>query len=330
MNKVLIIGSNSFAGSDFTDYLLSKKFKVYGVSRNKEINKEHLRYKKNTNLKNFKFFKINLNLKKDLDKLIKLIKKQKINYIVNFAAQGMVAESWINPEDWYLTNVVSNSILIKELSKLKIKKYLNFSTPEVYGHTSSLIKESNIFAPTTPYAISRSAQDLNLLAHYKTYNFPVVFTRAANIYGPYQQSFRIIPKIIISILTNKKIPIHGKGDTLRSFVYMPDVSIALFKILFDKKNIGETFHISTKRFISILQLVNLINKLMNSKDKNTYHVKEREGKDLKYTLNSNKIRKLYSWSEQTDLINGIFDTIDWVKKNINYFKKATLQYKHKK
>jgi dTDP-glucose 4,6-dehydratase len=330
MNKVLIIGSNSFAGSDFADYLLSKKFKVYGVSRNKEINKEHLRYKNNINLKNFKFFKIDLNLKKDLNKLIKLIKKQKINYIVNFAAQGMVAESWINPQDWYLTNVVSNSILIKELSKLKIKKYLNFSTPEVYGHTSSLMKESNIFAPTTPYAISRSAQDLNLLAHYKTYNFPVVFTRAANIYGPYQQSFRIIPKIIISILTNKKIPIHGKGDTLRSFVYMPDVSRALCKILLDKKNIGETFHISTKRFISILQLVKLINKLMNIKNKNIYHVKERDGKDLKYTLNSNKIRKLYSWSEQTDLLNGIFDTIDWVKKNINYFKKASLQYKHKK
>ena len=330
MNKVLIIGSNSFAGSDFVDYLLSKKFKVYGVSRNKEINKEHLRYKKNINLKNFKFLKINLNLKKDLNKLIMLIKKQKINYIVNFAAQGMVAESWINPEDWYLTNVVSNSILIKELKKLKIKKYLNFSTPEVYGHTSSLMKESNIFAPTTPYAISRSAQDLNLLAHYKTYKFPVVFTRAANIYGPYQQSFRIIPKIIISILTNKKIPIHGKGDTLRSFVYMPDVSKALFKILLDKKNIGETFHISSKRFISILQLVKLINKLMNIKYKNTYHVRERDGKDLKYTLNSNKIRKLYSWSEQTDLINGIFDSIDWVKKNINYFKKASLQYKHKK
>ena len=330
MNKVLIIGSNSFAGSDFADHLLSKKFEVYGVSRNKEINKEHLRYKNNINLKNFKFFKIDLNLKKDLNKLIKLIKKQKISYIVNFAAQGMVAESWINPQDWYLTNVVSNSILIKELSKLKIKKYLNFSTPEVYGHTSSLMKESNIFAPTTPYAISRSAQDLNLLAHYKTYNFPVVFTRAANIYGPYQQSFRIIPKIIISILTNKKIPIHGKGNTLRSFVYMPDVSRALCKILLDKKNIGETFHISTKRFISILQLVKLINKLMNIKNKNIYHVKERDGKDLKYTLNSNKIRKLYSWSEQTDLLNGIFDTIDWVKKNINYFKKDSLQYKHKK
>jgi dTDP-glucose 4,6-dehydratase len=117
-----------------------------------------------------------------------------------------------------------------------------------------LKKETNIFSPTTPYAISRSAQDLNLLAFYKTYNFPVVFTRAANIYGPYQQSFRIIPKVIISILTNKKIPIHGKGNTLRSFIFMPDVSKALYKIIEDKKNIGETFHISSKKFITILDL----------------------------------------------------------------------------
>lgn len=330
MKKILVIGSNSFAGSDFIDYLLNKNFKVYGVSRSKEIKNEHLRYKENKKLKNFKFYKINLNIRKDINKLIKIVKKQKIQYIINFAAQGMVAESWINPQDWYLTNVVSNSILIKELSKLKIIKYLNFSTPEVYGNTSSLIKEGNIFAPTTPYAISRSAQDFNLLAYYKAYNFPVVFTRAANIYGPYQQSYRIIPKVIISILTNKKIPIHGKGDTLRSFIYMPDVSRALYKILLDKKNLGETFHISSKRFISILELTKLINKLMNVKKKNTYHVKERDGKDLKYTLNSNKIRNNYSWSEKTNLEEGIINTINWIKKNLNYFKKASLKYSHKK
>ena len=330
MKSCLVIGSNSFAGSDFIDYLLNKNFKVYATSRNKEIRTEHLRYKENKKLKNFKFYKINLNIRKDISKLIKIIKVKKIQYITNFAAQGMVAESWINPQDWYLTNVVSNSILIKELAKLKILKYLNFSTPEVYGNTSSLIKERNIFAPTTPYAISRSAQDFNLLAYYKTYNFPVVFTRAANIYGPYQQSYRIIPKVIISILTNKKIPIHGKGDTLRSFIYMPDVSRALYKILLDKKNLGETFHISSKRFISILELTKLINKLMNVKNKNTYHVEERDGKDLKYTLNSNKIRNYYSWSEKTNLEEGIINTMNWIKKNLNFFKKASLKYSHKK
>lgn len=330
MKKVLIIGSNSFAGSDFIDFLLEKNFRVYGVSRRNEIDRQYLKYKKNKNIKNYKFNKINLNSKKDINKLIKIIKNNNITYVVNFAAQGMVAESWISPQDWYQTNVVSNSILVKELSKLKLKKYLNFSTPEVYGNTSSLIRESNTFSPTTPYAISRSAQDFNLLAYYKTYNFPVVFTRAANIYGPYQQKYRIIPKIIISNLTNKKIPIHGKGDTLRSFVYMPDVSKALLKILLDKKNIGETFHISSKRFISILQLTKLVNKLMNIKYKNFYHIKERDGKDLKYTLNSKKIRDRYSWSEKTNLNNGIFETINWIQKNINYFKKTSLKYIHKK
>lgn len=330
MKKILIIGSNSFAGSDFIDFLLNKNFRVYGVSRRKEIAKQHLKYKNNKNLKNFQFYKINLNINKDIYRLIKIIKKNKINHIVNFAAQGMVAESWIKPEDWYYTNIFSNSILIKELSKLKIKKYLNFSTPEVYGNTSSLLKENNNFSPTTPYAISRSAQDWNLLAYSKIYNFPAVITRAANIYGPYQQSYRIIPKIIISILKNKLIPIHGKGDTVRSFVYMSDVSKALFKILIDKKNIGETFHISSKKFISILNLSKLINKLMNVKNKNIYHVAERDGKDLKYTLNSDKIRNYYSWSEEINLEKGIINTIDWVKRNINYFKKSSLKYIHKK
>ena len=330
MKKILIIGSNSFAGSDFIDFLLNKNFKVFGVSRRNEIESYHLRYKQNKKLKNFKFYKINLNSKKNINKLIKIIKNNNISYVVNFAAQGMVAESWINPEDWYLTNVVSNSILVKELLKIKIKKYLNFSTPEVYGNTPRLIKERDVFEPTTPYAISRSAQDLNLLAYYKTYNFPVVFTRAANIYGPYQQKYRIIPKIIISILTNKKIPIHGKGDTLRSFIYMPDVSRALLKILFDKKNAGKTFHISSKKFITILELTKMINKLMNVKHKNFYHIKERDGKDLKYTLNSDKLRTNYSWSEKTDLKNGIFETINWAEKNIKFFKKASLKYIHKK
>ena len=330
MMKILIIGSNSFAGSNFVDYLLNKKFKVYGVSRSNEIEEQHLRYKKNKNLKNFKFYKINLNLNKDINKLIQIVKKNKIQYICNFAAQGMVAESWINPQDWYNTNIVSNSILIKNLSKIKIKKYLNFSTPEVYGNTSSLMKESNIFAPTTPYAISRSAQDFNLLAYFKTYNFPVVFTRAANIYGPHQQSYRIIPKIIISILTKKKIPIHGKGNTLRSFIYMQDVSRVLYKILLDKKNLGQTFHISTNKFINILDLTKLINKLMGVKYKNTYHVNERDGKDLKYTLNSSKIRKKYSWSEKTNLEDGIINTIKWVKNNFSYLKKSSLNYNHKK
>ena len=113
-------------------------------------------------------------------------------------------------------------------------------------------------------------------------------------------------------------------------LYMSDVSRALYKILLDEKNLGETFYISSKRFISILELVKLINKLMNVKNKNFHHVKERDGKDLKYTLNSNKIRNYYSWSEKTNLEEGITNTMNWIQKNLSYFKKVSLKYSHEK
>ena len=116
MNQILIIGSNSFAGSEFIDYLLNKNLNVIGVSRSKEINKKYLGYRKNKNINKFLFHKINLNLKKDIYKLIKIIKTNKIKYVVNFAAQGMVAESWINPEDWYMTNVVILHVTKRSLS----------------------------------------------------------------------------------------------------------------------------------------------------------------------------------------------------------------------
>ena len=122
--QILIIGSNSFAGSSFCKFLLVKKFKVIGVSRSKQLNDIFLPYKKSKFIKNFKFFKIDLNQDKDQARLMNIIKKYKIKYIVNFAAQGMVAQSWINPQDWYNTNITSNAKLIKKLSRIKIKKYL--------------------------------------------------------------------------------------------------------------------------------------------------------------------------------------------------------------
>ena len=174
----------------------------------------------------------------------------------------MVAESWLTPWDWYNTNVVSFSKLINKLKNVKLEKFLNFSTPEVYGSTSKKIKEHNFFNPSTPYAISRTAQDFNFYAYYKNFNFPIVFTRTANIFGPHQQLYRIVPLAIIKAINNEKINLHGSGKSIRSFVFMDDVSEILFKILFDKKNIGQTFHISTKKFLSIKKLVLIIFKLL--------------------------------------------------------------------
>ena len=152
-NKVLVIGCNSFSGSHFSNFLLNKKFKVFGVSRSSSINKVYLKYKSNPNLKNFKFFKFNLN--SDVEKIVSLIKKNKIFYIVNFAAQGMVNESWIKPLDWYNTNLLSSVNLVEKLKNLTfIKKFMQISTPEVFGDKNGIIYENSDFSPSTPYAVS--------------------------------------------------------------------------------------------------------------------------------------------------------------------------------
>jgi len=329
--SILVIGSNSFAGSNFSNYLLNKNLKVIGVSRSKEINKIFLKYKTNKNYKkNFLFKKIDLNKNKDILKLIKIIKDKKIKFIVNFASQGMVAESWLTPWDWYNTNVVSFSKLINKLKNIKLEKFLNFSTPEVYGSTSKKIKEHNVFNPSTPYAISRTAQDFNLYAYYKTFNFPVVFTRTANIFGPHQQLYRIVPLAIIKAINNDKINLHGSGKSIRSFVFMDDVSEILFKILFDKKNIGQTFHISTKKFVSIKKLVLIIFKLLKKNKKLIRNVKERDGKDFGYYLDNSRIVREYGWEDKTSLETGLKKTIDWIKNNYQVINKLNLKYKHKK
>ncbi len=130
----LVIGSNSFSGSNFIKLILEKNFKVIAVSRSNELNKKYLNYKVSTKLKQLKFYKYDLN--KDLQKINKILKKYKPKYVVNYAAQGMVEQSWNNPEDWYFTNLYSQTKFYNSLLNYKfIKKIIHVSTPEVYGNT---------------------------------------------------------------------------------------------------------------------------------------------------------------------------------------------------
>jgi|ETNmetMinimDraft_33_1059910.scaffolds.fasta_scaffold29184_2 dTDP-glucose 4,6-dehydratase len=328
MDKYLIIGSNSFSGSHFVHYLNSKKQKVIGVSRSKELNKVFLPYKWNKKKNNFKFYQININTQ--LKSLLKLVKKFKPKYIVNFAAQGMVEQSWLSPEDWYQTNVLAQVKLHNELRKIKsIKKYIHITTPEVYGNTKKWIKENFKFQPSTPYAVSRASCDFHLMSFYRNYNFPVIFTRAANVYGPGQQLYRIIPKAMISAKLGKKINLHGRGISKRSFIYIEDVCDALYRIV-QRGKIGETYHISTNKIISIRELVKKISIITSTKFYDLVKIsKERRGKDHAYLLNTSKLRKKLNWKDKTSLDNGMKKTLYWIDKKFNYLKKISRNYKHK-
>jgi dTDP-glucose 4,6-dehydratase len=327
-NKILILGSNSFSGSNFINHQLNCDFKVYAVSRSNEINNVFLPYKKNSYLKNFSFYQYDLN--NNLKEIISLIKKEKISQIVNFAAQSMVGQSWDTPEHWYMTNTVSTIGFHNQLKNLDfLDRYIHVSTPEVYGTCQGLVKENINYNPSTPYATSRAAADMSLKNFYDTYKFPVLFTRAANVFGEHQQLYRIVTKAIISFLTKNKLPLQGGGHSTRSFIHINDVSNATNKIL-EKGSIGEIYHISTEQNISIRSLVELIAEQLSVKFEDYVEITEdRKGKDSAYLLDSTKLRDTLNWKDTISLEEGIQRTIKWITDNFEELLKQPMNYIHK-
>lgn len=327
METVLVIGSNSFSGASFVDFALQQGAKVIGTSRSEEPIAAMLPYKWRDH-GNFAFHELDLN--KDLDGIKAILHSVKPKHVVNFAAQSMVGESWKTPEDWFMTNVVSTVKLHDALRKCDfLERYVHVSTPEVYGSCSGFVDENFPFNPSTPYAVSRAAADMSLRTFRAAYDFPVVTTRAANVYGPGQQLYRIIPRTILFILLGRKLQLHGGGVSTRSFIHMSDVSDATWRIML-KGNNGATYHISTSEVVSIKELVERIcRKLHVNFDDHVEVVGERMGKDSAYHLDSTKLRTELGWSDNVTLDAGLDECIAWVRKNFEALKASSYDYSHK-
>jgi dTDP-glucose 4,6-dehydratase len=326
--RVVVIGSNSFSGSHFVDYLLREGVEVTGMSRSPELDPVFLPYRWNGHAARFRFEQLDLNA--DTERIAAAIAEYQPGYVVNFAAQGMVAESWQQPEDWYQTNVVGNVRLHDRLRRFEfLRRYIHVSTPEVYGSCSGLVPEEAPFNPSTPYAASRAACELHLRTFIKNYNFPVVFTRAANVYGPGQQLYRIIPRTILYILLGKRLPLHGGGHSVRSFIHIQDVADGTWRAAQSGK-VGEAYHFSTTRNISIRAIVEKICEMMNARfDDVAEIVGDRPGKDAAYLLDNTKARETLGWAPKVELEEGIQQTIDWVRRNLDRLKQQPSHYIHK-
>jgi len=331
MKTVLIIGSNSFTGSHLVQHCLEKGYKVVGISRSEEYPKVMLPYLYDGNMNsNFSFFKLDVN--KDLKKILKICDDNEPEIIANFAAQGEVRSSWENPLQWYETNTISIVRLTDELRKRTyLKKYLTASTPEVYGSTSDNLKENHNYSPSTPYAASKLAGDLHLITLYKRYEFPVIFTRSANVYGIHQQLYRIIPRAIIYLKMKKKIQLNGNGKSERSFIHIRDVVEATLKIA-EKGAVGDVYHISPEGDdISIYAVVRTICEMMNQDFKTSVELVEQNfGQDSKYSISSSKLRRDLNWKPKISLQIGIEEMINWIDNNWSEISKMPLEYIHKK
>src|SRR5262252_7049433 len=206
--KVLILGSNSFSGATFADFLAANGYDVLATSRSDEPHEALLPYRWHKRAGTVRFKRLDLN--HDLEALKSLLATERPTHVVNFAAQSMVGESWTYPDDWMRTNVVSAVRLHDLLRNYDgLDRYVHVTTPEVYGSTEGWVREDAPFNPSTPYAVSRAAGDMSLRTYFANYGFPVVFTRAANVYGPGQQLYRIVPRTIVAAMGGQKLRLDG-------------------------------------------------------------------------------------------------------------------------
>ncbi|MEO5958401.1 MAG: GDP-mannose 4,6-dehydratase [Opitutaceae bacterium] len=328
--RIAIIGSNAFSGASFARHCLARGLDVLGASRSDEPARCFLphRWLPAASQQNFRFLRADLN--RDLDPLMTALDAFRPEWIVNFAAQGMVAQSWAQPAHWYQTNVVANVLLHDRLRHAPwLRKYVHVSTPEVYGSTSGVIREDASFNPSTPYAASRAACDLHLRTFLNQYQFPVAWTRSANVYGPGQQLYRIIPRTILSIKLGQKLQLHGGGHSVRSFIHIDDVAAATLMIA-QRAPAGECYHLSTPRFISIRELVAMICRMMNADFAQVAQIADdRPGKDAAYTLDSTNARQSLGWHDTVSLEDGVRATIAWVDAHMDEIRRQPFDYIHK-
>lgn len=328
MNKIAVIGSNSFSGSHFIDMLLERRDSdVLGLSRSPEKSALFLPYKKQDTSR-FRFFQMDLN--KDIDKMMELFDAEKPEVIVNFAAQSEVGPSWDNPEQWFRTNCLG---IVNLTNKLKdreyLKRYVHISSPEVYGTCVGTVYEDAPFNPSTPYAASKASGDMFIQVLIKNFKFPAILIRSTNVYGPGQQLFKIIPRSIIYLKMGKKIALHGGGVAVKSYIHIRDTSRGELAAM-EKGRPGNIYHLSPESGYVVRDVVHKICDLMGHDfEDSTVAVGERLGQDAAYVIDSSRAREELGWYPKITLEEGLAEVIDWVEDYWEQIQREPHEYLHK-
>ena len=322
MKKFFVTGGLGFIGSNLIKYLLELGYQV--------INLDKITYASNfyniqefKNNKLYKFIKIDISNKK---KLSQVVKRYKPKCIFNLAAETHVDRSIDQSDSFIQSNIKGVHNLLEILIKNKKIKLIHISTDEVFGNVKKNLRtvEESPYKPLNPYAATKAASDHLINSYINTYKINAIITNCCNNYGPRQNPEKFIPKIISCILNKRKIPVYGKGINSREWIYVEDHCKALHKIFLKGKN-GETYNIGSNlnmKNIDLVKKVILISKqkdLFNRKTKIQF-VQDRPGHDLRYALNSNKIRSKLNWSNKVNLNDGLLKTLIWYKENKNFYK----------
>ena len=316
MKKMLITGGAGFIGSNFIPYILSK-YNDY-----QDINLDKLTYA--ANLDNLKDIEDNKNYRfihgdiADQEFIFKLFENEKFDIVINFAAESHVDNSILNPQIFTITNILGTQVLLDACRKYNIKRFHQVSTDEVYGElplddNSILFTEKTPLNPSSPYSASKASADMLVKSYYRTYSLPITISRCSNNYGPYQHLEKLIPLMISKAINNDNLPVYGNGLNVRDWLHVYDHCTAIDLIIHEGK-IGEIYNIGGNNEKSNIDVVKIILKELGKSEKLIKYVNDRPGHDLRYAIDSTKIKTTLNWKPVYSFEKGILDTIKWYTK----------------
>lgn len=310
MQNLLVTGGAGFIGSNFIHYLL-QTYPSYVV-----VNIDRLTYAGNLeNLEGvarnprYRFVKGDIC---DQGLAESIVRQNKIDAIINFAAESHVDRSILGTSPFIQTNFVGTHTLLEVAQNLAVSKFLQISTDEVYGSTPSSTKftEQSLLNPSSPYAASKASADLLALSYYRTFGTPVVISRCSNNYGPYQFPEKLIPLMISNAICDIPLPVYGDGLQIRDWIHVRDHCTALDRILHAGR-VGEIYNISAEDERKNLSVVRLILKKLGKPEGLINFVKDRPGHDRRYAISAAKIRDELGWNPRTSFDEGLQSTVDW-------------------
>jgi dTDP-glucose 4,6-dehydratase len=305
-----VTGGLGFIGSNFIRYMLAKYENIQVTNLDKlSIGSNPANLKEIETDKRYNFIKGDITDKELVDDLV-----SKVDIVVNIAAETHVDRSIAEPWSFIHSNTIG-AVTLFEAAKKHRKRILHVSTDEIYGDIlEGSFKEDDKLKPSSPYSASKAAADLFAQAYHRTYGLDIVIARCTNNYGPYQYPEKLIPKTIIRASLSLSIPIYGKGTNIRDWIYVQDFCEALDILLKNGKD-GEIYNISANNELKNIDVVKTILKIMNKPEKLITFVEDRPGHDIRYSLDSSKIRTELNWKPKHNFEEALKQTVDWYSNN---------------
>lgn len=314
--NILVTGGAGFIGSNFVHYWTANYPKDQIVVLDKLTYAGH---RENLHQLPIKFIQGDISDPKSVNKAF-----SDIDVVVHFAAETHVDRSVIGPDAFIQTNVVGTKVLLQAALKNKVKLFHHISTDEVFGHLpldqpNLKFNEETCCNPSSPYSAAKAGSDHLVRAWHHTYGLPITITNTSNNYGPYQDPEKLIPRFITNLLTNQKVPLMGKGENIRDWIYVEDHCRAIDTIiqaaLKNPEIIGQTFCVGGNAERTNLQVTQALLKLLGKDASWIEPIPHRLGHDARYAIDSSKIKSLLGWSPQYQFETWLKKTVEWYKEN---------------